>query len=68
MRNPVKFIYQSVGFIRRLRIYATSNDYDWTDQTKMQFFEKVQNKLHYAVHGHTAAEYYIPIRRYVNKN
>lgn len=37
-------------------IYATSLDYDRTAQTTKQFFEKVQNKTHYAVHGHTAAE------------
>lgn len=37
-------------------IYATSLDYDRTAQTTKQFFEKVQNKMHYAVHGHTAAE------------
>ena len=37
-------------------IYATSLDYDRTAQTTKQFFAKVQNKTHYAVHGHTAAE------------
>ena len=37
-------------------IYATSLDYDRTAQTTKQFFAKVQNKMHYAVHGHTAAE------------
>ena len=37
-------------------IYATSPDYDRTAQTTKQFFAKVQNKMHYAVHGHTAAE------------
>lgn len=37
-------------------IYATSLDYDKTARTTRQFFAKVQNKMHYAVHGHTAAE------------
>ena len=37
-------------------IYATSLDYDRTASTTKQFFSKVQNKMHYAVHGHTAAE------------
>ena len=37
-------------------IYATSIDYDRTAGTTKQFFAKVQNKMHYAVHGHTAAE------------
>ena len=37
-------------------IYATALDYDKRAQTTKQFFAKVQNKMHYAVHGHTAAE------------
>ena len=37
-------------------IYATALDYDRTTKTTKQFFAKVQNKMHYAVHGHTAAE------------
>lgn len=37
-------------------IYATSIDYDKTSTTTKAFFAKVQNKLHYAIHGHTAAE------------
>ena len=37
-------------------IYATSLDYDRTASTTKCFFAKVQNKMHYAVHGHTAAE------------
>ena len=37
-------------------IYATALDYDRTANTTKQFFAKVQNKMHYAVHGHTAAE------------
>ena len=36
-------------------IYATSLDYDRTAKTTKLFFAKVQNKMHYAVHGHTAA-------------
>ena len=37
-------------------IYATSLDYDRNALTTKEFFAKVQNKMHYAVHGHTAAE------------
>ena len=37
-------------------IYATALDYDRTAETTKKFFAKVQNKMHYAVHGHTAAE------------
>ncbi|WP_029199637.1 virulence RhuM family protein [Oribacterium sp. NK2B42] len=37
-------------------IYATSIDYDLTAKETRRFFAAVQNKLHYAVHGHTAAE------------
>ena len=37
-------------------IYATALDYDRTAKTTKQFFAKIQNKMHYAVHGHTAAE------------
>ena len=37
-------------------IYATSIDYNRDAPTTRAFFKKVQNKMHYAVHGHTAAE------------
>ena len=37
-------------------IYATSLDYDKDAKTTRQFFARVQNKMHYAVHGRTAAE------------
>ena len=37
-------------------IYATSMDYDAQSPETRAFYAKVQNKLHYAVHGHTAAE------------
>lgn len=37
-------------------IYATAIDYNPKAPTTYQFFKKVQNKMHYAVHGHTAAE------------
>jgi hypothetical protein len=37
-------------------IYATAIDYDFTAQTTKRFFATVQNKLHWAIHGHTAAE------------
>lgn len=37
-------------------IFATSIDYDSTSEKADMFFKTVQNKLHYSVHGHTAAE------------
>ncbi|MCL2230359.1 MAG: virulence RhuM family protein [Treponema sp.] len=37
-------------------IYATALDYDKTAKTTREFFARVQNKLHFAVHGNTAAE------------
>lgn len=37
-------------------IYSTSVDYNKDDETTKKFFAKVQNKLHFAIHGHTAAE------------
>ena len=37
-------------------IYATALDYDRTAKTTKEFFAKVQNKMHFAIHGHTAAE------------
>jgi hypothetical protein len=37
-------------------IYATSTDYDVTATATKRFFATVQNKLHWAIHGHTAAE------------
>lgn len=37
-------------------IYCTAIDYNKDAPTTRQFFQKVQNKMHYAVHGHTAAE------------
>jgi hypothetical protein len=37
-------------------IYATSMDYNKDAPTTREFFAKVQNKLHFAIHGHTAAE------------
>ena len=39
-----------------LEIYATSIDYDPKAEISVQFFKKVQNKIHYAIHGQTAAE------------
>ena len=40
----------------RADIYATSVDYDVTAQATKRFFATVQNKLHWAIHGQTAAE------------
>ncbi|SQD79580.1 virulence RhuM family protein [Moritella yayanosii] len=37
-------------------IYATSIDYDGKTQSSIHFFSQVQNKMHWAAHGHTAAE------------
>ena len=37
-------------------IYATALDYDKTAKTTRDFFAKIQNKMHFAVHGNTAAE------------
>jgi hypothetical protein len=37
-------------------IYSTALDYDPSAKTTFDFFKKVQNKLHWAIHGHTAAE------------
>jgi hypothetical protein len=37
-------------------IYATAIDYDLTAQATKRFFATVQNKLHWAIHGQTAAE------------
>ena len=37
-------------------LYATANDYDKNAATTRRFYATVQNKMHYAVHGHTAAE------------
>jgi hypothetical protein len=39
-----------------LDIYALSEDYDATAETSKLFFQTVQNKMHWATHGHTAAE------------
>ena len=39
-----------------LDIYATSIDYDPSDEASQHFFKTVQNKMHWAAHGHTAAE------------
>ena len=39
-----------------LDVFATSSDYDPRSEISINFFKTVQNKLHYAVHGHTAAE------------
>ncbi len=51
IRASEKVFYRQI-----LDIYATSMDYDARAQVSLDFFKKVQNKVHYAVHGHTAAE------------
>ena len=44
-------------------IYATAVDYSADAVTTKEFFATVQNKLHYAIHGHTAAELIIIANR-----
>ena len=51
IRSSEKVMYRQV-----LDLYATSKDYDPSSPESVQFFKIVQNKLHYAAHGHTAAE------------
>ena len=51
IRSSEKMLYRQV-----LDLYATSRDYDPSSPESLQFFKIVQNKLHYAAHGHTAAE------------
>ena len=47
---------EKVFWRKILDIYATSIDYDANSELTKQFFRTVQNKMHYAVHGNTAAE------------
>ena len=47
---------EKVFWRKILDIYATSIDYDANNELTKQFFKTVQNKMHYAVHGNTAAE------------
>ena len=51
IRSSEKIFYRKV-----LEIYALSIDYDPRVEMTKEFFATVQNKMHYAVHGHTAAE------------
>lgn len=51
IRASEKVFYRQV-----LDIYATSIDYDPKANVSIAFFKKVQNKIHYAIHGQTAAE------------
>ena len=51
IRSSEKVMYRQV-----LDLYATSVDYDPKSRESVAFFKMVQNKLHYAAHGHTAAE------------
>lgn len=44
-------------------IYATAIDYDLSAQSTKRFYETVQNKMHYAVHGHTAAELIVRLNK-----
>ncbi len=70
LKNPESSVYfdELLNRIRDIRssekvfwrkvcdIYATSIDYDGKAQNSMQFFAQLQNKMHWAAHGHTAAE------------
>ena len=47
---------EKVFWRKVLEIYATSVDYDPHAKITQEFFKTVQNKMHWAVHGHTAAE------------
>ena len=47
---------EKVFWRKILDIYSTSIDYDPKAQTSVEFFQTIQNKLHWAAHGHTAAE------------
>ena len=51
IRSSEKVLYRQV-----LDLYATSIDYDPQASQSFKFFKTVQNKLHFAAHGHTAAE------------
>ena len=51
IRSSEKVLYRQV-----LDLYATSVDYNPKSDESIQFFKIVKNKLHYAAHGHTAAE------------
>lgn len=51
IRSSEKVFYRKV-----LEIYALSIDYDPRTEVTRQFFATVQNKMHFSVHGHTAAE------------
>ena len=51
IRSSEKVFWRQV-----LDIFATSSDYDPTSSVSIEFFKTVQNKMHWAAHGHTAAE------------
>ena len=51
IRSSEKVMYRQV-----LDLYATAVDYDPRSEISVEFFKIVQNKLHFAAHGHTAAE------------
>jgi hypothetical protein len=62
IRSSEKLFYKKV-----LDIYALSVDYDPKAETSEKFFQTVQNKMHWAAHGHTAAEIVV-IRADPNKD
>lgn len=50
---------EKVFWRKILDIYATSVDYDPSAEITQDFFKTVQNKMHQAAHGHTAAEFIV---------
>ena len=51
IRSSEKVLYRQV-----LDLYSTAIDYNPNSQESLEFFKTIQNKLHFAAHGHTAAE------------
>lgn len=51
IRSSEKVLYRQV-----LNLYATNVDYNPNSEDSIRFFKIVQNKLHFATHGHTATE------------
>ncbi len=51
IRSSERLFYQKIT-----DLYATAVDYDRTSPTTRRFYATVQNKMHFAIHGHTAAE------------
>jgi hypothetical protein len=63
IRSSEKIFWRKV-----LDIYATSIDYDPSAEMSVEFFKTIQNKMHWAVHGHTAAEIIFQPRKCFRKS